>query len=126
MASCEDTCALSDNPCPARCDNVLVSCDDALSVIIQAILDLAQPQGSLATDIAARVNVICGGTITDAQFANALNFGVSRGALFRRIAAEGTEPTFLVNGYMFKLNPQNTKYMRFPCSSTAFWVNTGS
>lgn len=113
------------DPCPVKCDTVTVSCGDVLSVIIQAILDLGSTNGSLATDIFNRVTEICSSsvTITNDQFSAALEKGISRGILFRRIPVSGVEPTFMVNGYMYKLNPRNKKYMRFPCASGAFWTS---
>lgn len=120
-----DTCPSGDEACPIKCDTVLVSCSDALSVVIQAILNIGQANGADATSIADAAAAICGtGTLSDTEIAQAIEFGVSRGALFRRIAAEGAEPTYLINGYMFKLNPRNNKYMRFPCFSRVFWATT--
>ncbi len=106
--------------CPVNCAQVRVSCSDAISVVIQSILNLAQTHGSLAIDITSESKVICP-DITDNAVLTALNTGCSKGIFTRYYATRNVEPTFMVNAYMTNLNYQNCPYNRPPCRPGSFF-----
>lgn len=108
--------------CPNPCAQVQVSCDNALSVIIQSILNLAQPNGSDELSIFEETLNLCP-TMTDIVFQQAIAKGASRGVLYRRFASADTEPTYMINANMFMFNPKNMPLMRFPCAQDSFFVH---
>lgn len=109
--------------CPDLCTTVTVNTSDAISLSIQAILNLGEASGSTAADIYNNiVNVIDPSTtftITDIE--SALSTGTRRGIFFRNIAVLGATPTYMVNANMSLFNVANRKYNRFPCQQDSFY-----
>ncbi len=108
--------------CPNPCAAAPLNCQDAISIAIQAILDLAQPNGSSASDIFVQGLAVCPDSgLTQLQIEDALATGARRGIFFRSIAAPQAIPTYMVIARMPLFNYQNKRYNRYPCSRGSFW-----
>ena len=117
------TSALVDRfPCQKPCEVVRLNCSDLFSMIIQAILDLAQPTGSTAEAITAQAAILCPtDPPTLAEVERSLTLGARRGLFRRLIATVGATPTYMVLARMGLFNPLNAPYQRFPCQFNNFW-----
>lgn len=123
MSSCCTPVDYDPTVCPNPCTTATLDCSDLLTILIQAILDLAEPNGSSNTSIFERSQVICPDTtITQSDIDTAIATAAKRGILYRRIATSGADPTFLVNGRMAELNVQNKRYNRLPCQYNSFYT----
>lgn len=113
-------------PCPTSCTHTQVSCNDILSVAVQAILNINSVGGSTVNDIYSQVLQICDDqSITIDDVSIALMVGAQRGIFFRKIIDTTTEPTFMINSNMVGVNPRNAKYMRWPCQNNNFFHPVG-
>lgn len=119
-ACCQNTNTNYIAACPVSCTNATVSCSNALSVVVQAILDLNQTGGSTLAAIQTQSAVICSG-IDPAAVASAITTGAKNGVLFRKVTS-GVEPTFMINSNMVAMKPANAQYMRWPCQQNNFFV----
>ena len=107
--------------CPNPCTTVHLDCTDILSIIVQSILNLGA--ASTAADILVEAQTVCPTAGVTAETLDAgLTWAAKRGIVFRRIAAQGATPQFLVNARMAELNVANKKYNRPPCQQTSFFV----
>lgn len=116
-----DTATSCTTVCAAKTMNVR----DLTSVIIQTLLNLANPTGSTVTQV---YNYIVANlpevTTTETDVSNALVHGCKRGVFFKRFLAPTDEPTFLVIANMNRFNPLNVAYYRPPCQPNGFWSAT--
>lgn len=124
MSSCTNDCT---SLCPNPCTTATLNPEDAISVSIQAILNLNQQGGSTADDIfeEARTVVIPERVITIEDVDAALAVGAQKGIFFRRIQTVGAEPTYMINSRMTSLNVQNRTYNRWPCQFDSFYRPKG-
>lgn len=110
---------------PQLCEYAALDCQDGISIAIQAILDLAQPQGSTADDIFTRGLSLCPQVaLARSDIDDALSLGARRGIFFRAYAAVGATPTYMVNARMTIFNYKNRKYNRLPCMTNSYWRKT--
>lgn len=110
--------------CPNVCGNYAgVQCSDPISVIVQAIMDLAETKGSLATAIITESQSICS-TLTSTAILEALTKGVKRGIFLPIYASVEVLPTYMVNANMTAINFRNRIYDRPAClgGTNTFWV----
>jgi len=120
-AACVTPCAVA---CAVPCGSFIgVQCSDAISVAIQAIMNLAQTTGSLASAIITASQALCP-DLTSAQILDALSKGSKRGIFLPIYASLDDLPTYMVRTNMAALNYKNLKYSRPPCMNITdtFWV----
>jgi hypothetical protein len=99
-----------------------LDCGSITSIIIQAILNLANPAGSTDVEIFNYIPVICpAAPYSQTDVTNAINNAARKGILFRAIATVGATPTYLVNAYMKNFNYQNRVYSRYPQQCGSFF-----
>jgi hypothetical protein len=106
---------------PNVCKINTLNCKDAISIVIQAILNLKQSQGSSALSIYNEALGLCT-NVTMKDINDALTLGAKRGIFFRVIPTVGAEPTFMIVARMPVFNYQNRLYNRLPCQPNGFWI----
>lgn len=105
------------------------SCNDPVTVIIQAILNLKQVYGSNATLIQAECQRLCNydPPISLGETEHLLDRCTKRGILVAIFANPSSEKTYMVNGAMVQANARNIKYNRPPCQmQDGFWYDPSS
>lgn len=122
VSCCTPSVVTDVNVCPPLCEYATLNCNDFISISIQAILDLAQTNGSDAQEIFNRALLLCPTqVITQTDIDNALTLGARRGVFHRIVSAIGAIPTFMVNARMALFNYTNRIYNRPPCFRGSFW-----
>ena len=111
--------------CTTACPNTKqVDCNDLISVIIQAILNLSQQNGSDAASILVACESICTFVppLTLFEIQTVLQYCARRGILIPVYTNLTSTPTYMINGNMTGRNVQNAKYNRPPCQKiNGFW-----
>lgn len=109
--------------CTEACPSFTNSCTDLTSIVIQAILNLGEASGSLATDIWAEVDSLCSTeAFSQTEVDTALSDGAREGRFRRIFASSSDTPTFMVNARMSDFNyAANSSYNRLPCQTDSFW-----
>ena len=110
------------NPCPLPCSKQNFNCSDAISLSVQAILNLAQNSGSIASDIFQIAASLCPHqSLLQSDIDAALLQGAKQGVFIVIFASPTSTPTYMVNSNMVQVNVKNAKYFRPPCQLDSFF-----